>query len=306
MQRKCLTFIPSYNYEMYVGEALESVLTQSYPNHKVIVVDDHSSDHSVEIVKEFQKKYDNLLLFVFEERYGNIHGVRFIYPVVKDKFDFMCLLCSDDVMLPNYWETVLPHFEDPDVGVVRIGCYMFTNDRPEGSYWRPQPMYRSAEILDGNRIFASSPIRMEAWRQVGEHDVNTVYADWDFWIRMLMAGWKFATIQDPLYKYRRHDKACSFSMDISTGGFDYKYMALKHKQLLKASNWRTGLMLDAYMGLVRDTKLNYEQLPSTPYEILNFLGGTRYQFSNKDYFAIPYLKGEKVGIPEIEEFLNGT
>ena len=48
--------IPNYNKEEYVRETLESIFNQTYKNFEVIVVDDGSTDKSIEIIKEFDIK----------------------------------------------------------------------------------------------------------------------------------------------------------------------------------------------------------------------------------------------------------
>ena len=49
--------MPVYNVELYIKKSLLSILDQSYPNIEVIVVDDHSTDHSMEIVEELKSDH---------------------------------------------------------------------------------------------------------------------------------------------------------------------------------------------------------------------------------------------------------
>ena len=56
--------IPMYNAEKYIGECLDSVLAQTFKNYEVIVVDDCSTDNSVEIVKSYLEKFDRKLKII--------------------------------------------------------------------------------------------------------------------------------------------------------------------------------------------------------------------------------------------------
>lgn len=53
---KLSIIIPAYNVEEYIGACIDSILSQSYENYEVIVIDDGSSDRTVEIVREYSKK----------------------------------------------------------------------------------------------------------------------------------------------------------------------------------------------------------------------------------------------------------
>ena len=53
---KLSIIIHAYNVEEYIGACIDSILSQSYENYEVIVIDDGSSDRTVEIVREYSKK----------------------------------------------------------------------------------------------------------------------------------------------------------------------------------------------------------------------------------------------------------
>ncbi|MCR5833692.1 MAG: glycosyltransferase family 2 protein [Selenomonadaceae bacterium] len=64
--------IPLYNVEKYIGEALDSLLAQTFKNFEVIVVDDCSTDSSCAIVENYKEKFNGrLTLFHMEENTGS-------------------------------------------------------------------------------------------------------------------------------------------------------------------------------------------------------------------------------------------
>ena len=56
--------IPMYNAEKYIGDCLDSILTQTFTDYEVIVVDDASTDKSRDIVKSYLPKFNGGLLTV--------------------------------------------------------------------------------------------------------------------------------------------------------------------------------------------------------------------------------------------------
>ena len=94
-----LTIImPSYNKEKYIGEALDSIFMQKTNySYKIIVADDCSSDSTVEIVKEYQKKYPNVITLLTSETNQKLYrNVLRAYEITKS--DYFCVLDPDD-----YW-----------------------------------------------------------------------------------------------------------------------------------------------------------------------------------------------------------
>ena len=61
---------PSYNAEEYIGETIESVLNQDYQNWEMIIVDDMSTDITVDIIKKYAEKDKRIRYFILEEKGG--------------------------------------------------------------------------------------------------------------------------------------------------------------------------------------------------------------------------------------------
>ena len=86
--------IPNYNKEYYIKETLESVLNQSYKNIEVIVVDDGSTDNSLNIIKN----YDVKLLHTNRKRAGGARNIG----IDNATGDYILFLDSDDYFTNNY------------------------------------------------------------------------------------------------------------------------------------------------------------------------------------------------------------
>ena len=66
--KKCVSvIIPSYNHELFIQQAIDSVLSQSYKNLELIVIDDGSTDHSLEILSKIE---DHRYTFIAQDNQG--------------------------------------------------------------------------------------------------------------------------------------------------------------------------------------------------------------------------------------------
>lgn len=114
---KFTIIIPIYNMEKYIEKALNSLITQTYQNFEVIIVNDGSKDQTEQIVKPFlsKKKY-----FYYKKNNGNWGSV--INFVLKNKLingDYVTILDGDDWFKPNALEIIAKRLEkDPTIDVV--------------------------------------------------------------------------------------------------------------------------------------------------------------------------------------------
>lgn len=110
MMRPTFTIaIANYNYALYVGEAIESALAQDYPPElfEVIVVDDGSTDASREVLERYRDRPG--LQIRFQENRGQSSAFEAAVQVAR--FDYVCLLDSDDLYLPTKLAQVAARIE---------------------------------------------------------------------------------------------------------------------------------------------------------------------------------------------------
>ncbi|MFA7658028.1 MAG: glycosyltransferase [Candidatus Gastranaerophilaceae bacterium] len=91
----------SYNYAQYIEEAINSVINQSYSNWELIIVDDGSSDNSVEIIKRYCEKDSRIKLFQHEN--GQNKGLKetLLLGIGHASGDWIAFLESDDFFAPD-------------------------------------------------------------------------------------------------------------------------------------------------------------------------------------------------------------
>lgn len=91
---KISVIIPNYNKEKYIRDCLDSVLSQTYPNIEIIVVDDRSSDSSPDIIEEYAAKYSNILPVLLKKNQGVSHARN--TGIKKSSGKYVTMLDSDD------------------------------------------------------------------------------------------------------------------------------------------------------------------------------------------------------------------
>ena len=111
--------IPNYNKGNFLRETLDSVLAQTYPNWECVVVDDHSTDNSWEILEEYASKDTRFKIFKRpENRLPGGNAAR-NYAFEQSKGDYINWFDSDDVLHPDMLsEKILLFKANPDLDFV--------------------------------------------------------------------------------------------------------------------------------------------------------------------------------------------
>jgi len=92
--------IPNFNYAQYIGETIQSVLDQTYPNYEIVIVDNASTDHSVQVVESFNS--DRIRLYRNEYNVGFAPNLD--RTAMQARNPFIIMLSSDDLMRPTALE----------------------------------------------------------------------------------------------------------------------------------------------------------------------------------------------------------
>ncbi len=109
--RKVSVIMSTYNGERFVAEQLNSILNQTYSNIEIIVRDDGSKDNTVNIIKEYQKKYSNIKLYEGE----NLGFIKSFFELLKlTESDYYAYADQDDVWIENKIELAVNLLDNLD------------------------------------------------------------------------------------------------------------------------------------------------------------------------------------------------
>lgn len=158
---KISVIIPVYNSEKFLAKCLESVLKQTYQNIEIICVDDGSSDKSLSIVMELQKKDSRIICFQ-KKNEGVSYARNFALKNITG--DYVLFVDSDDWIEPKTCEVALQTLKQKQVDVV---MWSYIRESKKGS--------KKKHIFDSDVLFDSEQVYDLLYRRmvgVSGHDLS--------------------------------------------------------------------------------------------------------------------------------------
>lgn len=199
--------IPAYNAELYIKEALESVLGQTYQEFEIIVIDDGSTDNQKEIISTLMEKDDRIKYFYQENSGVSIarnHGI------LLSKGDYLAFLDADDVWYPNNLELKVEKFESGKFGLVHSSANIIDERSnitgqsiigKEGSLLEDMLMWKETCIPGPSSVL----VKKEVIEEIGDFDTNlSTAADQDFFFRVA-SKYSIGRVEGITWNYRLHE-----------------------------------------------------------------------------------------------------
>lgn len=108
---------PNYNYENFVAETIESVVSQDYSNFEHIIIDDGSKDNSVDVIQTYKDKYPNKIKFYKQSNVGQTATLNKGLKLAQG--DIIGWLNSDDTYCKNIFSRIIYEFQkNPEVDIL--------------------------------------------------------------------------------------------------------------------------------------------------------------------------------------------
>lgn len=194
--------MPVYNVEQYVAEAINSILKQTYQNFELIIIDDCSTDRTLDICKEFALN-DKRIIIIHNERNLKIEG-SLNKGLEKCQGKYIVRMDGDDISLPDRFEK-LKSFLDEHKDIVLVGTsveIMDKNGHPLGfnnfpSEWDLIKKTCILKIPVAHIWMTYKYIydELNGYRQLSGTE------DYDFLLRLITKGYKFTNIEN-YYGYK--------------------------------------------------------------------------------------------------------
>lgn len=203
--------IPCFNSEQYIQRTIESVLSQGYPNLEVIVVDDGSTDGTLEVLSSFA---DRIRVFTHAGNRNLGQSATTNLGIEKSNAEIIAFMDSDDLWFPGKLAKQIEILrKQADVGVVYCGAIAIA---PDDYVLYEFPATKSYEENTPSQLlldcYIQTPsqiaVRRSCLARVGGFDDSLVPADHDMWLRLLEVT-RFHAIDEPLVGYRKHPKQLS-------------------------------------------------------------------------------------------------
>jgi glycosyltransferase involved in cell wall biosynthesis len=195
--------IPFFNAEAYLNDAIRSVFAQTYQDWELILIDDGSTDKSLEIANSIK---DDRVWVISDGKNKRLAGR--LNEVTKiAKFDYIARMDADDLIFPSKLATQLAHFEkDPNLDIVTTGVYSVTNNLEIQGVRGQDFEYPNFESIISRKlgVVHAAILAKKSWYERNQYDESLKIAqDLDLWIRAAKKNdFKIKSISDYLYIYR--------------------------------------------------------------------------------------------------------
>lgn len=235
--------IPTYNQEKFIVDALESVLSQSYQNIEIIVVDDCSTDGTLEKLKSLCGSHEKLLLYTNKPNIGMVKNWNKCLGLSKGKY--VKFVFGDDILAsPDAIESMVQRLEaDKEIVLVASARKIIDSSNRLQSIISS---FQNLSLADGRGVIKQclheitrvhnpigEPTSVMFRSDVAKRGFDVKYnqlVDIEMWFHLLEQG-GFAYIDRPLCAFRQHDEQQT-RKNISNLGFIDDMM----------------LLLDSYLG----------------------------------------------------------
>lgn len=190
--------IPAYNAETTIENTIYSALAQTYKNVEIIIVDDRSTDKTLDTVMQFEGMPERVKVSQTDFRSGPAWSRNL--GISRAKGEYILPLDADDLITPDFIEKTLPLFEKDCYGIVSTDMEYFGVEQKV----IPTTPRNYEHELTSNDIPVTSLIWRIVLDSVSEYKLGIDgWEDWNLWLDILSKGWIHGVVSEPLFKYRR-------------------------------------------------------------------------------------------------------
>lgn len=213
--------IPNYNHAAYLEQRIQSVLKQSYQDFELILLDDSSTDSSIEVIEKYREHEKTAHVFLNQKNSGTPFGL-WKTAVEMASGKYIWIAESDDWASEDFLLNLVSVLENSDAVMAHSNSFFYINDQYKLNDWWDSfqsKRWNSDYIEDGSKLLeeygrykcpvinvSSALIKKEVLKN-DFYPVNFRYSgDWWFWTNVFRTG-KVAFISKPLNTIRVHNQS---------------------------------------------------------------------------------------------------
>lgn len=223
---KISIIVPCYNQATYISECLDSVLVQTFKDYEIIVVNDGSTDNSLEILKDYADKYPQIKV-INQVNQGVCISRNVALSIAQAEYIFP--LDGDDKISPNCLEMLYCAMISGK-GDVIYSLVRFFGIKNTRFHLLPVSKRR---MLFYNCVVCSAMYRRVDAIKYGGYDENMGKGleDWEFWLNFINDNKRFHLITEELFFYRVVEQSRNQSISKKDNAELHNYIIKKHNKL---------------------------------------------------------------------------
>ncbi len=210
----------AYNREMFIAEAIESVLSSSYKNLELIIVDDASNDNTVKIAKEYEAKDGRIKVYVNEKNLDQFPNRNKAASYAKGKYIKYC--DSDDKLFDwslEYCVGMMEKYPDAGMGILNLNKdvpeeYLESKDAIQKNF------FQKAILNIGP---SGTILKREAFEKIGYYNPDYGVPS-DMYFNLNMASSYPIVLLDKIFFFYREHNGQEFKNKYSYVCYNYKYL----------------------------------------------------------------------------------
>ena len=278
--------VPVYNASKYLENCLNSILKQTYNNIEVILIDDGSTDNSLEICKEY-KKNDKRIKIIHKEN-GGISSVRNL-GVKESKGKYICFVDSDDYIEKDYVEVLYSGIKKYKTKLCFGGYRNVYNDGTAVDKFSNKT-YKLSKVKTLNKLLYVDGVDVSPWSKIYEKSLfdditypeGRIFEDTATTYKLIDKCDNIAICDYPIYNY------CIRSSSITSSKFNIKkmdwiissiemthYLKKKYKELNDAC---LAYMMYAHIGVLSSLAMNDKNYKKERKELVLYVKSNRKKY----------------------------
>jgi len=192
---------PSYNSKKFIKDTIDSVLSQTYQNWEMLIVDDHSHDDSVEYIKNLIKNDSRIKLIALEKNVGASEARNKALEIGNGRY--IAFLDSDDIWLPEKLEKQLDFMQKNDYAFTFTSYIPMSEDADEEYSVISVPLEINYSEYCKNTIIGCLTVMIDK-EKTGDFRMPHIKSSHDMalWLLIMKRGFRAYGLNEVLAKYR--------------------------------------------------------------------------------------------------------